>query len=361
MLTTKTWLFIALGGFAAFYLFTWLSAIRQKQSDEPVAPGRIHTAIGFITNFFDTLGIGSFATTTSFYKLRNLVKDEVIPGTLNVGHTLPTITQAFIYIAIVRVEMTTLILLIAASVLGMWLGAGVTTKWPRRKIQIGMGVALLMAASFLVYKIFSQDVASFKITEQVLTSLKAEGVPGDVLEKLQPIKNQEVKGKEQFLALLKTTVGSEQTVKFESLILEYAREGPVGLHGPRLWIGIAGNFILGALMSLGIGLYGPCLIMITLLGMNPKAAFPIMMGSCAFLMPVGSARFVRKGSYNLRAALGLALGGIPAVLIAAYIVKELDLKYVMWLVVVVVVYTAVSMLRSAASESKAVAAQKAQA
>jgi uncharacterized membrane protein YfcA len=358
MLTIKSWLFIALGGFTAFYLITWLSAIRRKPAGEPIAPGPIHAGIGFVANFFDTLGIGSFATTTSFFRFLKLVKDEVIPGTLNVGHTLPTITQAFIYIAILRVEMTTLILLIVASVLGMWLGAGITTKWPRRKIQIGMGIALLMAASFLLYKIFSQDAASFKVTEQVLTSLKTEGIPDDVLEKLQSVKNQQVNDKEQFLALLKTTVGDEQAVKFESLILEYAREGPVGLHGLKLWIGVAGNFILGALMSLGIGLYGPCLIMITLLGMNPKAAFPIMMGSCAFLMPVGSAQFIRKGSYNLRAALGLALGGIPAVLIAAYIVKELDLKYVMWLVVVVVVYTAISMLRSAMVERQAVVAKQ---
>ena len=127
----------------------------------------------------------------------------------------------------------------------------------------------------------------------------------------------------------------------------------MGLHGTRLWIGVIGNFMLGALMSLGIGLYGPCLIMISLLGMNPKAAFPIMMGSCAFLMPVGSAQFIRKGSYNLKAALGLALGGIPAVLIAAYIVKEMDLKYVRWLVVIVVLYTAFTLLRSAMTERKA--------
>jgi uncharacterized membrane protein YfcA len=296
MLTTKTWLFIALGGFAVFYLFTWLSAIRQKRSDEPVAPGPIHTAVGFVTNFFDTLGIGSFATTTSFYKLRNLVKDEVIPGTLNVGHTLPTITQAFIYIAIIQVEMTTLILLIAASILGMWLGAGVVAKWPRRNIQIGMGVALLVATLLMLMTIFNKQ---------------ADG----------------------------------------GLSL--------GLHGGKLWIGVIGNFALGALMSLGIGLYAPCLIMISLLGMDPKAAFPIMMGSCAFLMPVGSAEFIRKRKFDLKATVGLALGGIPAVLIAAYVVKSLDLYYVRWLVVIVVVYTAVSMLRSAASESRAAAGQKA--
>ena len=132
----------------------------------------------------------------------------------------------------------------------------------------------------------------------------------------------------------------------------------LGLQGTKLWIGIIGNFVLGALMSLGIGLYAPCLVMISLLGMSPKAAFPIMMGSCAFLMPVGSKQFIRKGSYNLRAALGLALGGIPAVVIAAKLVGELDLKYVMWLVVVVVVYTALSMLRSAMVERQAVVAKQ---
>jgi uncharacterized membrane protein YfcA len=294
MLSIKTLLFIALGGFSVFYLGVWLPAIRRGRAGEPTAPGPVHAGIGFVTNFFDTLGIGSFATTTTFFRFLKLVKDEVIPGTLNVGHTLPTITQAFIYITILEVDMTTLILLIVASVLGMWIGAGITTKWPRRKIQIGMGVALLAAAAFLLYKISTK--------------------PAEV--------------------------------------------GSLELQGTKLWIGVAGNFLLGALMSLGIGLYGPCMIMIILLGMNPKAAFPIMMGSCAFLMPVGSAQFIRKGSYNLRAALGLALGGIPAVLIAAYIVKELDLKYVMGLVVVVVVYTAISMLRSAMVERQAAVAKQ---
>jgi uncharacterized membrane protein YfcA len=289
-LTAKTWIFLALGAFAAFYLFIWLRDLARGHRAESARPGLVQIGIGFVTNFFDTLGIGSFATTTSLFKLRRLVSDELIPGTLNVGHTLPTITQAFIYIAFVRVEPATLIALIAASVLGMWLGAGVVAKWPRRNIQIGMGIALLVAASLTLMTIF----------------------------------NKEAGGGESY-----------------------------GLHGIKLWIGVAGNFMLGALMSLGIGLYGPCLIMISLLGMNPLAAFPIMMGSCAFLMPVGSAQFIRKGSYNLRAALGLALGGIPAVLIAAFIVKSLDLYYARWLVVVVVIYTAVSLLRSAATENKA--------
>lgn len=292
MLTIKTLLFLALGVFAAFYLFNLVSVVVRDRQGE----GALHTLIGFVTNFFDTLGIGSFATTTSMYKSLKLVKDELLPGTLNVGHTLPTIAQAFIYIAIVEVEMTTLIALIAASVLGMWLGAGVVSRLPRRAIQIGMGIALLVAAGLTLMTLFNKSAGG----------------------------------------------GTD-----------------MGLHGIRLVIGVIGNFVLGALMSLGIGLYGPCLIMISLLGMNPKAAFPIMMGSCAFLMPVGSTQFIRKGTFDLKAALGLALGGIPAVIIAAKIVESMDLKYVRWLVVVVVVYTAITLLRSAMADRKASASQKA--
>jgi uncharacterized membrane protein YfcA len=289
MLTIKTWLFLALGGFAVFYLIAWLTAILKSRRDEKIAPTALGAGIGFVTTFFDTLGIGSFATTTSLFKLRHVVRDERIPGTLNVGITPPTIIQAFIFIAIVDVDMLTLILLIAASVLGMWLGAGVVCSWPRRKVQIGMGIALLLAAALTL------------------------------------------------LQVLNVTAGAGAALR---------------LTGTKLALGFIGNFVLGALMSLGIGLYGPCLIMISLLGMNPTAAFPIMMGSCAFLMPVGSVRFIRKGSYDLRAALGLALGGIPAVLIAVYIVKSLPLIYVRWLVIVVVVYTSVMMLRSAMTEKE---------
>jgi hypothetical protein len=129
--------------------------------------------------------------------------------------------------------------------------------------------------------------------------------------------------------------------------------------GARLALGLAGNFALGALMTLGIGLYAPCLILVSLLGMSPVTAFPIMMGSCAFLMPVGSVRFLRAGSYDLRAAIGLTVGGIPAVLIAAYLVKSLPLDAVRWLVVVVVIYTAGMMLRSAAREGRAAARDRA--
>ena len=103
-----------------------------------------------------------------------------------------------------------------------------------------------------------------------------------------------------------------------------------------------GNLILGAFMTLGIGMYAPCMIMVSLMGLDPRAAFPIMMGSCAFLMPVAGMRFVRKDSYALRPALGQVVGGIPGVLAAAFIVGSLPLTAIRWLVVVVVTYAAIA-------------------
>ncbi len=99
--------------------------------------------LGFVTNFFDALGIGSFATSTAAFKFLKLVPDRVIPGTLNAGHTLPTVAQAFIFTSLIPVDILTLFAMIAAAVLGAWLGAGVVSSWPKRNVQIGMGAALL--------------------------------------------------------------------------------------------------------------------------------------------------------------------------------------------------------------------------
>jgi uncharacterized membrane protein YfcA len=293
-MTPKTALFVALVAANLVFLVAWIRSARGRAAKN--RPDTIRLATGFLTNFFDTLGIGSFAPTTSIFKLNRLVPDEKIPGTLNVGHTLATVAQAFIFIAIVQVDMTTLVLMIAASVAGAWLGAGVVASWPRRNVQIGMGLALLAAATFFA-----------------MTNLGLFPAGGEA----------------------------------------------VGLKSPLLWVGVAGNFVLGALMTLGIGLYAPCMILVAVLGMNPRVAFPIMMGSCAFLMPIGSLRFLAKGSYDLKAALGLTIGGIPAVFAAAFIVKSLPLLILRWLVVAVVVYAALAMLRSARAGEAAAAPAKA--
>jgi uncharacterized membrane protein YfcA len=270
---------------AAFVLF-WINHERRRPQPGPLLSG-LHALIGFLTNFFDTLGIGSFATTTTVYRLWRLVPDQYVPGTLNVGHALPTVAQALIYITIIEVQFETLVLLILSAVGGSWIGASIVANMPKRAIQRGMGIALAVAAVLMTLTALSQ-------------------MPG----------------------------GGEA----------------LALSGAKLALACAITLVLGALMTLGIGAYAPIMIMVSLLGMNPTAAFPIMMGSCAFLMPTASAQFIRKGKYSLRAAVGLAIGGVPGVLIAAYIVKSLPLVAVRWLVVVVVVYTATMLLRASATE-----------
>jgi uncharacterized membrane protein YfcA len=275
----------------AFYIVRWWSLERARgrtaAQAESVAQGRTprtsDALVGFVANFFDTLGIGSFAPTTAFFKLRARMLDEQIPGTLNCGHVLPTVTQALIFIATVSVDLATLISMVLAAVLGAFLGAPFVARLSRRAIQFGMGGALLCAAVLFL-------------------ASNLHWMPG----------------------------GGEA----------------VGLSGPTLIMAVAVNLLLGALMMLGVGLYAPCLVLLSLLGMSPLAAFPIMMGSCGLLMPIGAARFVRSGRYNLGAALGLALGGIPGVLVAAYIVKSLPLVWLRWLVLIVVIYAALQMLRS---------------
>jgi uncharacterized membrane protein YfcA len=279
-------LLIALAVVAVGYIAVLVTGLRRmaRETGEPAAPTAALTATGAVTNFFDTLGIGSFATTTTILRQFRLIRDERLPGTLNAGHALPTIAQAFIYTQTISVDPTTLIAMILAAMLGSWLGAGVVAGLPRRKIQAGMGIALLAASVLLVLKV---------------TNVLPAGGAG------------------------------------------------TGLSGGLLVAGFVGNFVLGALMTLGIGLYAPCMILVALLGMNAKAAFPIMMGSCAFLMPFASARFIRERAVDPRAVISFALGGVPAVLVAALIVKEMPLKYVYWLVVAVVIYTAIGLLRAA--------------
>ena len=285
----KIILFVLLGVVTAWFVFFWAKWFARTQRDSTEADSRhtpFHAVVAFVCTFFDTLGIGNFAPTASAFMFRKSVPDEKIPGTLNVGYAIPTVAQAYIYIyiEIVKVDSATLALMIAASVAGAWLGAGFVAHLSRRAIQLGMGFALLAAATLMLMK-------QFKI-----------GPPGG-----------------------------------DALTLE----------GTRLSLGLAANFLLGALMTLGVGLYGPCLILVSLLGMDPRAAFPIMMGSCAFLMPTGGLRFIREGSYSARTAIVMTLSGLPAVLIAAFLVKEMPLEYIRWLVVVAVIYAATMLLRSA--------------
>jgi uncharacterized membrane protein YfcA len=290
-LPAKLIVLLVMGGFAVFYLIVFVNGLMIARREGASLPTAAHIATGFGTNFLDTLGIGSFATSTSIFKFTNMVPDQLIPGTLNAGHTLPVIFQAFIYMAAIDVDVTTLVLLIAAAVVGAWFGAGLVARLSKRAVQLGMGFALLAAVAAML----ASQLALFP-----------------------------------------------------------AGGTDIGLSGWRLVVGIAGNFTFAAVSTLGIGFYAPCMTMVSLLGMNPAVAFPIMMGSGAFLMPVASARFVWRKAYFAPVAAGLAVGGLLGVPVAAFVVKSLALGALRWLVIVVVTYAAVLMLRSAGASTKSI-------
>lgn len=286
-LDPKAVLLAAMVGVTVWFIaMTWRTLVRRGVTASDVKPTPALLGVGFITNFFDTLGIGSFATTTALVRQWRLMRDDLLPGTLNHGHALPVMAQAFIYTRLISVDATTLLSMIIAAAAGAHFGAGIVSRWSKRSIQIGLGGALLAAATLML------------------------------------------------LAQLKLMPGGGELL---------------GMRGLRLALGLAGNFAIGALMTVGVGNYAPCLILVSLLGMNPTAAFPIMMGSGAFLQPVGALRFARADRIDWRAACGFTLGGLPAVFLAAFLVKSLPLGAVRWLVIAVVVYTSVTMLRAALS------------
>jgi len=278
----KSLTLIALGLSTLIYAGIWLRALLQRgQLQRPTAA---QFATGAVTNFFDTLGIGSFATTTAVFQFTRMVPDALIPGTLNAGHTIPVILQAFLYLAVIEVEPVTLVSMIAGATLGAWFGAGWVAGLPLRQVRIGVGCALLAA----------------------------------------------------FVAML-----------MRQLALFPAGGEALGLTGGKLAAAVAINASIAAISTLGIGFYAPCMTLVSLMGMNPAAAFPIMMGSGAFLMPAASSRFVLRGSYAPQVAIGLTLGGLVGVPIAAFIVKTLPLEALRWLVMAVVLYAAQGTLRSA--------------
>ena len=284
----RTSLLVILVALSAVFINGWRRAAASARagggSPDNGRPSPVQLAIGFVTNFFDTLGIGSFATTTAIYKLLRLVSDELIVGTLLIGHSLPVVVQAFIFLVAVPVDPVVLAALIAVSVLGSWIGAGVASRLPRRPIQIFMGTGLLAAATFM----FMSQIGVFPSGGLALT-----------------------------------------------------------LTSWKLVFALAVNFLLGGLLTMGIGSYAPSLILFSMLGMDPRAAFPIMMGSGAMMAMAGGLRFMKAGRFDSSAALGLTLGGIPAVLLAGLVIRSLPLDVLRWVVVVVVVYAATTMLRSA--------------
>ena len=275
---------------AAFLIAWWRSATTGGHPHKFPTP--LQLGLGAVTLFFDTLGIGNFATCTAAFRTLKMVRDEFIPGTLNVGSAVPQSLEAFVFLAAIAVDPLTVLLLVAVGAVGSFLGGRIVAGLPRRYIQLGMGVALLVGAALML-----------------MTNMR--WIPGG---------------------------GTA-----------------IGLSGAWLVVAVALNFVFGALCALGIGNYAPSLIAFSLLGMDPRAAFPIMAGSAAYMQALSGIAFVRHGRYDGQAALGLTLGGVPGVLVAAYLVKTLPLVAIRWLVVVAVLYASVSLLRSALAKARAAA------
>jgi uncharacterized membrane protein YfcA len=287
MNATKVGLLSALVLVNIAFVIGWIWAARRYRLRE--RPGLADIAIGLVTDFLDTLGIGSFAPTTALFKFRGVPADELIPGTLNVGHNSSAFLETVLFVTAVTVDPALLACMVASAAAGAWLGAGVVSRLPRRTIQLFMGVALLIAAFFFILK----------------------------------------------------NLGA----------LDVAGGAAFALAGWRFALAVSVSFVLGALMCIGIGNYAPLMITLALLGMHPLAAFPIMMASDGFLQPVASLGFFRSGRFAHGPALGLMIGGVVGALIAFYIVKSLPLTAMRWLVIAVVSYAAVSMLRSARAAS----------
>ena len=255
---------------------------------ERISPSAEGMALGAITNFFDTLGIGSFAPTMAWFKFRNLVPDRLIPSTMLVGHSLPSIAQAFIFLILLGLLVDPVLIVgcAIALLLGGLVGAPLVARTKVWRIQLIVSIALLIAA--VLY------------TMSNLELMPAGGTAGKL-----PL---------------------ELTV-----------------------IAIAANFLLGILLNFGIGHYAPSLVMLSLMGLDPRLAFPVMATGGALTIAGAGTRHVLKGHVNLRIAAGIVIGGIPAVFVAAFIIKEMPLEALRWLVAAVVLYAAAVMLRAGLS------------
>ncbi|HHQ4521960.1 TSUP family transporter [Aeromonas veronii] len=257
---------------------------RKKQSGSfEATPFWPVALIGGVANFLDTLGVGSFAVKTACYKQFKLIDDRVLPGTLNGQCVLPTVTQSLIFVGAVAVDPLTLISMMMAAAAGAAWGARHVASFDRQTIRLVMAISLLVVAGL----IFAGLLGLFP-------------VGGDAM----------------------------------------------GLNGYKLAIALLGNFIFGVLMNVGIGLFAPCMTLVYLLGMNPLAAFPIMMGSTAVLSVFSAGTFIRKGAFDAKAVLAVAIFGPIGVVLAAMLVKSMDMAMLKWLVAFIVIYTSWTMYAS---------------
>lgn len=253
----------------------------------------VTSIIGFVANFLDTLGIGSFAPTSAAFKMTKSVDDALVPGTLNVGDTVPVCVEAFIFFGAVEMDILTLVLMIVAAIAGSILMANVVTKFDRKKVRYALFVGLFLLASVVLMR--NLGVGPF---------------------------------------------GTQGTA--------------TALTGAKLVIAVVGNFIFGALMSIGVGLYAPCMAMVLALGMNSDCAFPAMMGSCAFLMAFGNGpKFIKEAKIDPVCCWTQAIAGSVGVYVAATFVKSLPIDTLTKVIVFVVYLTAFLYLKDAIKKGSA--------
>ena len=242
--------------------------------------------LGAVVSFFDTLGIGSFAPTTAWMKFRKMVPDRLIPPTMLVGLTPPAMTESVIFLILlgVRVDPVLLFGCAIAVLLGGLVGAPLVAQARVWVVQLVVAIGLVLAA--IAY---------------AMTNLHL--FPGG---------------------------GTAASL-------------PMGL----TIAAISANFAFGVLLNFGVGNYAPTLVTLSLMGMDPRLVFPIMAAGAAVMGAGACVRHIQMGQMNLKVVIGLALGGVPAVLVAAFIVKTMPLELLRWLVIVVVLYAAAVMGRAA--------------
>ena len=278
----------------------------------------IATAIvGVVANFFDTLGIGSFAPSSSAFKLTKSVDDLLVPGTLNVGDTVPVCIEAFLFFDAFNIDPMTCVLMCVAATVGAFLGASIVSKWDRTKVRWGFGIGLIVLAIIMLCRWGGWGpfaLSNVEYTEAQIGTVVDGRIIADV--------NGDI--------------------------------AAVGLVGGKLIIACVINFLLGAAMCLGVGLYAPCMALCVLIGLHTGMAFPIMMGSCAYLMAFGNGpKFIMEGRYDVIACWTQAIGGAIGVFLAYYVVKSMNLKTLTILVVVVCFITGLLYLKDAIAGSKA--------
>lgn len=267
-------------------ILVYLAALIRTALARDARPNLEALALGAVVNFFDALGIGSFAPTTAWLKFRKLVPDRLIPPTMVVGLTPPAMVESIVFLILlgVRVDPVLLFGCAIATMLGGIVGAPLVATARVWIVHLTVAVGLLLAA------------AAYAMTNLHM-------FPGG--------------GTAASLPPLMTLIS------------------------------IAASFGFGILANFGVGNYAPSLVMLSLMGMDPRLCFPIMAAGGSLMGAGASVRHFAIGQVDIRIVLGLAIGGIPAVLVAALLVKSMPLDILRWLVLVVVLYTATVMARAA--------------